>query len=68
MKSIKIASYVSWITDEVNFIEVVKADGGYYLLDYWGDKSHRYNNLVEAKLDVKDVYGKLKEFKLLERA
>lgn len=40
-------------------------NGHYYYLTFWGVRSTRYRNLDEAKKDIKDLYEKWHDFKLL---
>lgn len=39
--------------------------GGYYYLTSKGDRSEHYNSLLEAKANIKDLWGNWIDFKLL---
>ena len=46
-------------------IKVLKADGGYYYLTYWGDKSTFYRSLGHAIHDIDVLYGDWIDYKRL---
>ncbi len=51
--------------NKMTYIEVEKEKGRYFYINYKGERSFEYNSIEEAKEDIKNLYGRYKDFSLL---
>lgn len=51
--------------NDLTYVEVEEENGVFFYINYYGDRSFRYNSLDEAKRDIVNLYGNYKDFRLL---
>ena len=51
--------------NDLTYVEVEEENGVFFYINYYGDRSFRYNSLDEAKRDMINLFGKYKDFRLL---